>query len=448
VAAHCLTAMVVQAAAARVVALQDPHGAAEALGTLTSSGRTALSELRRLADLPLDPQASPAHAGLEPFLSSLADDVSVELAWPEGRRTIPAAVGPVAVRVVQEGLTNAARHAPGAKVSVRVSVGADVLDVRVANGPAVRSAGGAPGGYGLLGMRERVAALRGSVSTGPTAAGGYAVHARLPLDTDTAEPVASTPRPRTRDRVLGVGVPLACSAVLVTEAVVSDHRVGPVVLNVLVVAVMGLAGLLRRRAPVAFLVVVGALSLLLSAGLTSRDYATLTGLYTAVVPAYAVGCWAARRRAVAAMALWGVAATAAGMAQHAHPAGLLGPLMTAGLAACLGALVQEHRTMEQRLAAAENAVREQTLVLEQMSAESERTRLAERHDHDVARVVAHMLDLATTAARLHEAGDPRLVAALAEIESEGRGALERMRAIVGSLRASPDESLVAAPVPA
>ncbi len=340
VAAHCLTAMVVQASAARVVALQDPRSAAEALSTLTCSGRTALSELHRLADLPADREAS--RAGLETFLAGLADDVAVELTWPDGARTIPAGLGQVAVRIVQEGLTNATRHSPGADVSVRVSVGAEVLDVWVVNGPSVGHVEGESSGFGLLGMRERLATLHGSLSTGPTEAGGYAVHACLPIDSTAAPAIASTSGPRTRDRVLWAGVPLVWSAALVTEALGQRPRAGPTALNVLVVAAMGLAGLLRRRTPVAFLVVVSALSLILSAGLTCRDYATLAGLYTVLVPAYAVGCWAPRRRAVAAMTLWGVAATATGIAQHAHPSGVLGPLMAAGLAACLGALVQAH----------------------------------------------------------------------------------------------------------
>jgi signal transduction histidine kinase len=81
--------------------------------------------------------------------------------------------------VVQEALTNAARHAPGARVQVRVDGAEDALEIAVlsSGGRAARSPGG---GSGLVGMRERVTLHGGRLETGPTA-DGFAVTARLPL---------------------------------------------------------------------------------------------------------------------------------------------------------------------------------------------------------------------------------------------------------------------------
>jgi signal transduction histidine kinase len=91
-----------------------------------------------------------------------------------------------AYRIVQESLSNASQHAPGAAVSVSVDHDGGVVLLRVANGPA-GPAGPSPGepgsGHGLTGMRERVALLGGSLSAGPSAAGGFVVSAVLPLGT-------------------------------------------------------------------------------------------------------------------------------------------------------------------------------------------------------------------------------------------------------------------------
>jgi signal transduction histidine kinase len=91
-----------------------------------------------------------------------------------------------AYRIVQESLTNARRHAPGAAVTVSVAQHSGALVLRVANGPAGppsddhRLPGPWPGGQGLTGMRERVALLGGSLSAGPSPDGGFVVSAVLP----------------------------------------------------------------------------------------------------------------------------------------------------------------------------------------------------------------------------------------------------------------------------
>lgn len=96
----------------------------------------------------------------------------------------PPVVGLAAYRIVQEALSNAVRHAPGAAVEIRLSAAADAVRIGVVNGapdPALAARRSPGAGLGLRGARERAETLGGSLTAGPTAAGGFAVEARLPL---------------------------------------------------------------------------------------------------------------------------------------------------------------------------------------------------------------------------------------------------------------------------
>jgi signal transduction histidine kinase len=123
----------------------------------------------------------------------------VEMSVPPVLEPVPSAVGICAYRIVQESLSNASRHAQGAAVTVSMDHRAGDVVLQVANGPGPVTgtgpssgtdasgeasvppgAGHAPG-HGLLGMRERVALLGGSLSAGPSADGGFVVSAVLPL---------------------------------------------------------------------------------------------------------------------------------------------------------------------------------------------------------------------------------------------------------------------------
>ena len=85
-----------------------------------------------------------------------------------------------AYRIVQEALTNSRRHAPGAAVDVELRYAGDTLGLRIRdNGPGPPDVV-PPGGHGLLGMRERAAAVGGELRSGPAAGGGFLVDARLP----------------------------------------------------------------------------------------------------------------------------------------------------------------------------------------------------------------------------------------------------------------------------
>jgi len=104
---------------------------------------------------------------------------------------VPSGVGVCAYRIVQESLSNASQHAPGAAVTVSVGHDRGAVLLRVANGPggpvdlADPAENGHGPGHGLTGMRERVALLGGSLSAGPSPDGGFVVSAVLPLG-DTA----------------------------------------------------------------------------------------------------------------------------------------------------------------------------------------------------------------------------------------------------------------------
>lgn len=190
IAAHDLSAIVVQAGAADRLVDRDPDAAKETLYAIRRQGRDTLTSLRRLVGILREDDAGgrappPTLRRLDELVAGArAAGLPVELAMPPVP-ALPAAVDLAAYRVVQEALTNALRHAPGAAVSVRVAFGATVV-VTVTNGPGAdaRDADArdaeAAGGNGLAGMRERVRLAGGSLVAGPVADGGWMVEARLP----------------------------------------------------------------------------------------------------------------------------------------------------------------------------------------------------------------------------------------------------------------------------
>jgi signal transduction histidine kinase len=151
------------------------------LGVLREEGPVERSPQPRLDDLPELVDAS-RRAG-----------IAVDLSMPAGLCRASPGVGLCAYRVVQEALSNAGRHASGAPVAVAVEEDGDVLRLRVENGPgpaAVPSSGPRRTGHGLVGMRERVALLGGSLSAGPGPDGGFAVVALLPLQQPQPPPAS------------------------------------------------------------------------------------------------------------------------------------------------------------------------------------------------------------------------------------------------------------------
>jgi signal transduction histidine kinase len=112
--------------------------------------------------------------------------LAIDLTLPPDPAGIPAPVGVCGYRIVQESLSNASRHAPGAAVVVTVVRDEAALWLRVVNGPSGKSSVLRSDGQGLTGMRERVALLGGQLSAGPEPGGGFVVAAQLPLGTPAA----------------------------------------------------------------------------------------------------------------------------------------------------------------------------------------------------------------------------------------------------------------------
>jgi signal transduction histidine kinase len=190
VVAHHMSLIAVRAETAPYRLSDLPESARAEFSALSGVAREALGEMRRLLGVLRYDQ--PAGLAPQPQLSDLPAlvdaarraGVSVELAVPPALGDVPAGVAVCAYRIVQESLSNAGQHAPGAAVSVSVGHEAGAVLLRVANGPG-EAADPAPGelgsGHGLTGMRERVALLGGSLSAGPSAGGGFVVSAVLPL---------------------------------------------------------------------------------------------------------------------------------------------------------------------------------------------------------------------------------------------------------------------------
>ena len=198
VVAHHISMIAVQAENARLTTSGlPPEGAARFLA-IGDTARTALTEMRRLLGVLREDAQGVEGTGTrrrpQPGLGQLMDLLD-EARDAAGSTTRLIVSGPVAAldpgievtayRIVQEALTNARRHAPGAAVDVELRYGATDLAVRVRdNGPGPATAE-APG-HGLLGMRERVATVGGTLHTGPAPGGGFLVEARLPVWAEAA----------------------------------------------------------------------------------------------------------------------------------------------------------------------------------------------------------------------------------------------------------------------
>jgi signal transduction histidine kinase len=191
VVAHGISVIAVQAGSGRHTLEGDMQRARAAFGAIESTSRQALVEMRHLLGL-LREENEPAVAAPLPGMNSHAElidqargaGLSVTVDVDGEPRALPPGIDVAAYRILQEALTNARKHAPGARVSVRIRYGNHYFEIDVRDHGAGT---GAPlviegGGYGLIGMRERVALYRGELDAGPQPDGGFRVHARLPLN--------------------------------------------------------------------------------------------------------------------------------------------------------------------------------------------------------------------------------------------------------------------------
>jgi signal transduction histidine kinase len=192
VVAHSMVAINVQAGVAAHLMDRRPEAVREALHDIKRVSGEALRDLRAtLGVLRTDGERAPVRPapgldGLDDLAARLrAAGIEVTLAVRGGDRPLPSALEGAGFRIVQEALTNVLRHSGAATARVDVAVGPDGLAIEVLDegrGAAASPAAIEPGsGNGLRGMRERAAAVGGSLEAGPRDGGGWRVAARLPL---------------------------------------------------------------------------------------------------------------------------------------------------------------------------------------------------------------------------------------------------------------------------
>jgi len=190
---HTLTMMVVQSGAAGHVFDDDPEFARQALDNIETSGRQALGELDRILGLLREDDGGertpqPDLTRIPALVEQMsAAGLEVRLVAEGAIERIPRDVSRFGYRIVQEALTNVLKHAGAVPTEVRLHRTAGSLEIEVSDdGPGVpvgapADAAGLGGGRGLVGVRERVALLGGSVEAGPRPDGGFRVWARLPI---------------------------------------------------------------------------------------------------------------------------------------------------------------------------------------------------------------------------------------------------------------------------
>jgi signal transduction histidine kinase len=186
VVAHHMSMIAIQAEAAPLKIRDLPPEAAQTLAAIRGAAREALAETRRVVGL-LREQNEEIERVPQPGLDRLDDLVgqaaglTVETAIVGVPRPLSAGVDLSAYRIIQEALSNAARYAAGARVRVEVRYGPSTLDLSIVDsGGTLTAPAETGGGHGIVGMRERVAMLGGTLSAGPREPGGFAVTASLP----------------------------------------------------------------------------------------------------------------------------------------------------------------------------------------------------------------------------------------------------------------------------
>ncbi|MGW4423609.1 sensor histidine kinase [Streptosporangium sp. NPDC004631] len=190
IVAHSVSLIAVQAETAPYTLDDLDDRTRREFAEIATSARTTLTEMRRLlgvlrADVPTAPETAP-----QPGLARLPElvgrhDGEVDLDVVGEQVPVPQAVDVSAYRIVQEALTNARVHAPGARVSIELTYRPALLVLRIVDngpGPAADPPDGHAGRHGLVGMRERALALGGWFNAGPGPTGGFLIQAGLPLD--------------------------------------------------------------------------------------------------------------------------------------------------------------------------------------------------------------------------------------------------------------------------
>src|ERR1039457_887996 len=194
VVAHHVSMIAVRAATGPYAMPDLPPSAQAAFQEIAKEARTALTELRTIlgalrADAGTPDRPQPQLANLPALLDRMRGVGPVVALRIQGLpRSLPESVELCGYRIVQEALTNAGQHSPGSQAEVELVYMPDALQITVRNGGPGREDAGHPrgnpvpaGGFGLLGMRERVTTLGGLFDAGPDRAGGFMVTARVPV---------------------------------------------------------------------------------------------------------------------------------------------------------------------------------------------------------------------------------------------------------------------------
>ncbi|MFF4346620.1 sensor histidine kinase [Streptomyces sp. NPDC001530] len=190
--AHSIGIIALQAGAAARVVHTQPDAAREAMTAVETAGRETLAGLRRMlvalrqADQGRAPDSSPLRpaeglADLDRLAAATtAAGVRVDVHWEGERRQLPSDIDLSAFRIIQESITNVVRHAGTTACQVTVDYRDEEVAVDVTDDGRGRGSG-TDTGFGLVGMRERVALLHGEFTAGPRPEGGFRVTARLPV---------------------------------------------------------------------------------------------------------------------------------------------------------------------------------------------------------------------------------------------------------------------------
>jgi signal transduction histidine kinase len=191
VLAHNVSLINVQAGVALHLLDEQPERARPALEAIKDASSETLREMRSVLDILRKPGEQPPRTptagvgGLDELISrTQAAGISVDARVSGSPRGLPASVDLAVYRIVQEALTNVARHAHPAAALVRLSYTDDSIEIVVEDDGLRANEPNGYGGSGIAGMRERVAALGGDFSAGPRPDVGFRVRARLPLDGD------------------------------------------------------------------------------------------------------------------------------------------------------------------------------------------------------------------------------------------------------------------------
>ena len=188
VVAHSVSVMVVQTSGVRRLLKEEQHREREALMSVEQIGRQALTEMRRMLGVMRSGGDPPAALTPQPGLQHLDRLIAqveeagmpVTLRVEGDRPELSPGIDLSAYRIVQEGLTNALKHAKGAHAEVLVRYIDSSVQLEIADdGQGVPSRDGM--GHGLVGMRERVALYGGTIEAGPRDGGGFLLRARLPV---------------------------------------------------------------------------------------------------------------------------------------------------------------------------------------------------------------------------------------------------------------------------